>query len=179
VPIHRIYNRVIFDELARTEIQSGIDFTKEYAVEWAGHPNWYNLISKFSLPYLNHACVPETRLLSDFETLPTDLDDWVLKPLFSFAGLGVVVGPTSGDIEAVADASTHVLQRRVSFVPTIDTPEGATKAEVRIMYITDTETGVPMPQTALVRMGRGKQLGVDHNRDAEWVGASAALTVQG
>jgi hypothetical protein len=141
-------------------------------VEWAGHPNWYFKISKFSLPYLRHPCVPETHFLDRMTAIPDDLNDWVLKPLFSFAGLGVKVGPTRDEVEAVTDRSQYILQRRVDFVPVIETPHGPTKAEVRIMYVWQDEL---LPLTALLRMGRGKMMGVDHNRDAEWVGASAAF----
>jgi hypothetical protein len=54
----------------------------------------------------------------------------------------------------------------------IDTPEGATKIEVRIMYVW--LEGL-RPVNTIIRMGRGAQMGVDHNKDMEWVGASAAF----
>ena len=31
------------------------------------------------------------------------------------------------------------------------------------------------PVNLIVRMGRGRMMGVDHNRDLEWVGASAGF----
>src|SRR5262249_55577465 len=135
IPIERIYNRVIVDELVRKGIRPGFDFREELEVEWAGHPNWYFKISKFSLPYLHHVCVPETQFLDQIAELPADLENYVLKPLYSFAGLGVRVGPTREEIAAVADPSQMILQERVDFVPTIETPFGATKAEIRIMYL--------------------------------------------
>jgi hypothetical protein len=144
-------------------------------VEWAGHPNWYFKISKFSLPYFDHPCVPETHFLDHLEALPEDLENWVLKPLFSFAGIGVRVGPTSDDIAAVPNRSEYILQRCVAFTPFVRTPQGDTKVEVRIMYLWNEGADEPDAMTALLRMGRGAQMGVDFNRNMEWVGASAAF----
>ncbi len=175
--VKRLYNRVIVDEVVRKNITLPFDFRDELDVEWAGHPNWYFLMSKFSLPFLNHPSVPKTQFLSDVVALPENLEDFVLKPLFSFAGLGVKVGPTKADIAEVSDPTQWILQERVNFIPTIETPEGPTKVEVRIMFVRVGEHYTAM--TALLRLGRGKMLGVDHNRDATWIGASAAFTVPG
>jgi hypothetical protein len=174
VPIRRIYNRVIVDELQRKSITPAFDFRDDIDVEWAGHPNWYFRISKFSIPYLKHACVPRTCFLSDVREVPTDLENFVLKPLYSFAGLGVVIGPTRADV-AAADPAQFILQEKIDFAPVIETPHGGTKAEIRVMYIWLDQ---PEAVNLIVRMGRGKMMGVDHNRDMEWVGASAGL-VQG
>ena len=171
VPIHRIYNRVIVDELQRKQIQPPFDFRTELDVEWAGHPNWYFRISKFSLPYLQHPSVPKTWFLNQLTERPRDLENYVLKPLYSFAGLGVVIGPTPEQLRAV-DPAQFILQEKVDFAPVIATPHGGTKAEVRVMYIW---TDRPEAVMLIVRMGRGKMIGVDHNRDLEWVGASAGL----
>jgi hypothetical protein len=173
VPIERIYNRVIIDELTRKNITPPFDFRTELDVEWAGHPDWYFKISKFSLPYLQHPAVPPTEFLDRLAALPNDLDNYVLKPLFSFAGLGVRIGPTREEIEAITDRSQYILQKRVDFAPLIETPHGPTKAEIRMMYLWQGEE--PVALTSLVRMGRGKMLGVDQNRDAAWVGASAGF----
>ena len=171
VPIERIYNRVIVDELMRRGIETPFDYRDDLDVEWAGHPNWYFRISKFSIPFLKHPSVPRTAFLS--EGVPDDLENWVLKPLYSFAGLGVVIGPSREEIARIADPSQWILQERVEFAPLIETPHGATKAEIRMMYLwNDAE---PRAVTTIVRMGRGKMMGVDHNRDMEWVGASSAF----
>ena len=172
VPIERIYNRVIVDELVRRQIETPFDYRDDLEVEWAGHPNWYFRISKFSIPFLNHGSVPRTRFLS--EGVPEDLENWVLKPLYSFAGLGVVIGPTREDIERVGDPAQYILQERVDFAALVETPHGPTKAEIRMMYIWDDELRAV---TTIIRMGRGKMMGVDHNRDLEWVGASAAFII--
>jgi hypothetical protein len=172
--IRRIYNRAIVDELVRKAVRPAFSFRDELDVQWAGHPNWFFRISKFSIPYLRHACVPRTWFLDKLETIPEDLENFVLKPLYSFAGLGVVVGPSRADVESIPPArrSQYILQEKVEFAPVFDTPHGATKAEIRILYIWDQRL---RPVNVIVRMGRGTQMGVDHNRNMEWVGASAAF----
>jgi hypothetical protein len=174
VPIHRIYNRTIMDELERKHIRLPFDLRDELDVEWAGHPNWFFRLSKFSLPYLSHPAVPRTRFLDSVE----NPEQYVLKPLFSFAGVGVIVGPTREQIDAIPPERRHdyILQERVDFRPVIDTPFGPTKVEVRIMYIWS--DGLRAVNT-IIRMGRGSQMGVDHNKGMEWVGASAAFIEPG
>lgn len=169
--IRRIYNRAIVDEIQRTGTQPGFDFRDDLDVEWAGHPNWYFRISKFSLPYLRHVSVPKTWFLNRIPEIPADLENYVLKPLYSFAGLGVVVGPTREQVDAV-DPAHYILQEKIEFAATVETPFGLTKTEVRVMYIWLDEMKAV---TTIVRMGRGKMMGVDHNRDMEWVGASAGF----
>jgi len=174
IPILRIYNRAIVDELERKGIKLNFDFRDDLNVEWAGHPNWYFKISKYSIPYLNHQSVPKTWFLDQLRDAPDDLQNYVLKPLYSFAGLGVVIGPTKADLAAVpADKrGDYILQERVQFEPIIATQHGMTKAEVRVMYIWLDEL---TPVMTIIRMGRGLQMGVDHNRNMEWVGSSAGL----
>jgi len=176
VPIERIYNRAIVDELVRKNITLPFDYRDELDVEWAGHPNWYFRISKFSLPYLKHEAVPKTWFLSDVKELPPDRDNYVLKPLYSFAGAGIMFGPTDEQIAAIPPERRrdYILQERVTFERVIETPHGPTQPEIRIMYLWFDEL---TPVMALIRMGRGKMMGVDHNRDLEWVGSSAALIV--
>jgi hypothetical protein len=173
-PIRRIYNRAIVDELVRKGIRPAFSFRDELDVEWAGHPNWFFRISKFSIPFLRHECVPRTWFLDQRESLPDDLHNYVLKPLFSFAGLGVIVGPRRELVENIpaAKGSQYILQERVDFAPLFATPHGPTKAEIRILYIWEERL---RPVNVIVRMGRGAQMGVDHNRNMEWVGASAAF----
>ncbi len=174
IPIHRIYNRAIVDELERRNVKLDFDWRDDLAVEWAGHPNWYFRISKFSIPYLKHLSVPRTWFLNELPEVPPDLDNYALKPLYSFAGLGVVIAPKKEDIAAIpAEKRPHyILQERLNFEPVIETPFGGTKAEVRVMYIWLDEL---KPVLTIIRMGRGLMMGVDHNKNMEWVGASAAL----
>jgi len=174
IPIHRIYNRAIVDELERKNVQLHFDWRDDLDVEWAGHPNWYFRISKFSIPYLKHPSVPKTWFLDRLETIPDDLENYALKPLYSFAGLGVAIAPKKEDITAIpADKRPYyILQERLNFEPVIETPFGGTKAEVRVMYIWLDEL---TPVLTIIRMGRGLMMGVDHNKNMEWVGASAGL----
>ncbi len=174
VPIRRIYNRVIFDELDRKGIRPPFDMRGDLDVEWAGHPNWYFKLSKFSIPFLRHEAAPKTWFLDRLTELPPDLDNYVLKPLYSFAGLGVAVGPTLDEVRSV-DPAKYILQERIRFRPVIDTPHGMTQAEVRIMYVWLDGEPEPRAMTTIVRTGRGRMMGVDHNRDLEWVGATAGL----
>lgn len=176
VPIERIYNRAIVDELERKHVKLAFDWRDDLDVEWAGHPNWYFRISKFSIPYLKHSSVPKTWFLDQLEEIPADLQNYALKPLYSFAGLGVVIAPTKADIAAIrADRRPHyILQERMHFEPVIETPFGATMAEVRVMYVWLDEL---TPVLTIIRTGRGLMMGVDHNKNMEWVGASAAFYV--
>jgi hypothetical protein len=174
VPIERIYNRAIVDELERKGIDLPFDFRDDLDVEWAGHPNWYFRMSKYSIPYLKHPSVPRTWFLDQLPEVPADLDNFVLKPLYSFAGLGVVIAPSRADIDAIPQAkrSEYILQERLNFAPVVETPYGTTKAELRIMYVWLREL---VPVMTIVRMGRGLMMGVDHNKNMAWVGSSAAL----
>jgi hypothetical protein len=173
--IKRIYNRVIPDELERRRIQLPFGYGDDLEVSWAGHPAWYFRVSKFSIPFLSHASVPETRFLDGIEQLPIDRERYVLKPLFSFAGGGIVFAPSDEDIAKIPrdQRKYYILQERIAFEPVISTPEGPTQVEIRIMYVRD---GARLrPVLPLLRMGRGKMMGVDHNKGLRWVGASAGF----
>jgi hypothetical protein len=174
IPVKRIYNRAIVDELERKGVKLAFDFRDDLDVEWAGHPNWYFRISKFSIPHLKHASVPKTWFLDKLETVPDDLENYAIKPLYSFAGLGVIIAPRKQDVAAVPaqSRSQYILQERLNFEPVIETPFGGTKVEVRMMYIWVDEL---TPVLTILRMGRGLMMGVDHNRNMEWVGSSAGL----
>jgi len=174
VPIRRIYNRAIVDELQRKKVKLAFDWRDDLDVEWAGHPNWYFRISKFSIPYLRHESVPKTWFLDKLDRIPEDLQNYALKPLYSFAGLGVVIAPTKEDIAAIPaeNRGGYILQERLHFEPVIETPFGGTKAEVRVMYVWRDELTAVL---TIIRMGRGLMMGVDHNKNMEWVGASAGL----
>jgi len=178
MPIRRIYNRTIVDELQRKKVKLGFDWRDDLNVEWAGHPNWYFRISKFSIPFLRHESVPKTWFLDRLERVPEDLQNYALKPLYSFAGLGVVIAPTKEDIEAIPPEKRgeYILQERLHFEPVIETPFGGTKAEVRVMYVWLDELQAVL---TIIRMGRGLMMGVDQNKNLEWVGASAGLWFEG
>ena len=172
-PIERIYNRAIVDELERRAIELPFDFRDDLQVEWAGHPNWFFRLSKFSLPYLRHVAAPASQFLDRVDRVEFP-ERYVLKPLFSFAGLGVIVGPTAEQIAAIPASrrGEYLLQERVDFQPVVETPAGMAKIEVRIMYIWLDELRAV---NTIVRMGRGAQMGVDHNKGLAWVGGSAGF----
>jgi len=173
--IERIYNRVIPDELERKNVPLPFDYRDDLDVEWAGHPSWYFQISKFSIPWLKHRSVPETTFLHEIDHLPADRERYLLKPLFSFAGGGIIFAPTDAQIAAIPEDQrrNYILQERIEFEPVIQTPEGPTQAEIRVMYVRSPNGFQPV--LPLIRMGRGKMMGVDHNKGLRWVGASAGL----
>ncbi len=182
VPIERIYNRAIVDELERTGVRPAFDYRDELQVEWAGHPNWYFRVSKFSLPYLDHETVPACVFLDEwFEgdraKVPEERQRLLLKPLYSFAGKGIQFAPTDAELSSIPKGERHLylLQERMNFEPVIVTPEGRTQAEIRVMYAWPEADKEMRPLISLVRMGRGLMMGVDHNRNQAWVGGSAAL----
>jgi hypothetical protein len=173
-PIRRVYNRVIPDELDRKGVDLPFDYRDDLDVEWAGHPEWYFRVSKFSIPWLQHWSVPRTWFLHQVTSLPAPRESLVLKPLFSFAGGGIVFAPSDEELAAIPSGQRdqYILQERISFDPVIATPHGPTQAEIRMMYVWTDELRAVLP---LVRMGRGKMMGVDHNKGLRWVGASAGL----
>jgi hypothetical protein len=172
--IARVYNRTIADELAKVGATLPFSFRDELEIEWAGHPNWFFRMSKYTLPFLQHPTVPRTSFLHELKSIPDDLENYVLKPLYSFAGSGVVVGPTRAEVEAIAESKRgeYILQERVEYAPVINAIPGPTKAEVRIMFIWLDEL---QPVVNLIRLGRGKMMGVDYNKNLTWVGSSAGL----
>ncbi len=182
IPIARIYNRAIVDEMERKQVKLGFDYRDDLDVEWAGHPNWYFQISKFSLPYLKHPSVPQTVFLDEWfrgagtERLQKERDQTLLKPLYSFAGRGISFAPGDEELQSIPmeDRHLYLMQEKVQFAPVIETPHGMTQAEVRVMYLWP-DGGQLTPVISLVRMGRGLMMGVDHNRNREWVGGSAGL----
>ena len=174
--VARVYNRAIVDEVVKSAPALRFSFRDELDIEWAGHPNWFFRMSKFTLPYLKHSTVPRTMFLDEMVHLPDDLHNYVLKPLYSFAGSGVIVGPTRAEVDAVPGFRRHeyILQEKVEYAPVIDAPPGATRAEVRIMFIWLDQL---RPVMNLVRMGRGKMMGVDYNKNLTCVGSSSGLCV--
>jgi hypothetical protein len=177
VEVKRIYNRVIFDDLQQQspEIQEkGKILLEELEVEWVPHPNWFYRISKFTMPYLHHPYIPETNFLSDVKQIPGDLQNYVLKPLFSFAGQGVVIDVTKADIEKVKDPHNWILQRKVKYADVIETPDIPAKAEIRIFYFWKDGESRPVATHNLARLSKGKMIGVRYNKDKEWVGGATA-----
>jgi hypothetical protein len=180
IPIKRIYNRVIADELHAVKHVLGeiISFTDDLDVEWIPHPHWFYRISKFTLPFLKHPYIPETWFLNQLESIPTDLQHYVLKPLFSFAGQGVVIDVTLDDIHGIKDPENWILQRKVDYAACIETPDEPAKVEIRLMYVWKDGAKRPILATNLARLSKGKMIGVRYNKDKEWVGGSVAYFEQ-
>ncbi|HKP32356.1 MAG TPA: hypothetical protein VJT83_06500 [Chitinophagaceae bacterium] len=175
--VKRIYNRVIFDDLHAQKDSLGkfVDIREDIDVEWVPHPNWFYRISKFTLPFIRHPYVPKTYFLNEIKQMPTDLENYVLKPLFSFAGQGVVIDVTQKDIDNVKDPENWILQRKVKYADVIQTPDDPAKAEIRMMYLWKDGWDRPKPAINLARLSKGKMIGVRYNQDKEWVGGSVAL----
>lgn len=173
--VKRIYNRVIFDDLQQQtpEVQEkGKILFEDLDVEWIPHPNWFYRISKYTLPFICHRYVPETFFLNEVKQLPGDLENYVLKPLFSFAGQGVVIDVTQKDIDNVNDPQNWILQRKVKYADVIKTPDIPAKTEIRIFYFWEEGKPRPVPTQNLSRLSKGKMIGVRYNKDKEWVGGS-------
>jgi hypothetical protein len=176
--IKRIYNRLIFDDLFQQtkEVQEkGKLFQENVDVEWVPHPNWFYKISKYSLPFIKHPYVPETQFLNEVRSLPGDLENYVVKPLFSFAGQGVIIDVTKEDIEKIKDPENWILQKKVNYEAIIETPDEPAKAEIRMFYFWEEGAARPVATNNLARLSKGKMIGVRYNKDREWVGGSYAL----
>ncbi|HKI79811.1 MAG TPA: hypothetical protein VKA26_14820 [Ignavibacteriaceae bacterium] len=171
IRIERIYNRVIFDELQRKNLEIKFPIFDELKVEWAGHPNWFFRISKHSLPFLKNVYNPNCFFLNDLKSYPEDLQNYVLKPLYSFAGHGVEVELTKEFLDSVKDRNNYILQQKIKYAPLIKTLDVNSKVEIRMMYLWDKK---PLLVNNLVRMSKGKMMGVDHNKNRTWVGSSIA-----
>ena len=174
--VKRIYNRLIFDDLQQQEgLGDVVDLTKAYDVDWIPHPNWFYRISKFTLPFIKNPFVPETFFLNELKPIPADLGNYVLKPLFSFAGMGVVIDVTPADIEHVKDPQNWILQRKVKYADVIETPDGMAKAEIRLFYFWKDGWARPLAVHNLARLSKGKMIGTRYNMNKEWVGGNVAF----
>jgi hypothetical protein len=177
IRVKRIYNRVIFDELLqRTDLDLKFSFTDDLDVKWVGHPNWFFRISKYTMPYIQSDYMPKTLFLDQVETIPYDLENYVLKPLYSFSGAGVVFHVKPQDIEAITDRSQFILQEKVNYVPVVKTADNeAVKVEVRIMLIWPDDAPEPIIVNNLARLSKGEMIGVKFNKDKTWVGGSVGF----
>lgn len=180
-PIRRIFNRLIFDDLFQQspDVQEkGRIFQQELDVTWVPHPNWFYRLSKFTLPFIHHPNVPETYFLDEVAQLPQDLENYVVKPLFSFAGQGVIIDVTAEAIDAITDPHHWILQRKVNYAAIIETPDEPAKAEIRIFYFWEPGASRPIATNNLARLSKGKMVGVRYNKDKEWVGGTFCLFEQ-
>lgn len=176
-PIKRIYNRLIFDEIEgdRDIFDKVVDIRKPLDVEWITHPNWFYRISKFTMPFLSGHYVPKTVFLNDVHTIPDGLENYVLKPLFSFAGQGVIIDVKREDIEKIKDPENWILQEKVNYEPVLQAPDGGVKIEIRLLYLWPDGDSKPTLAINLARLSRGKMIGVRYNKDFDWVGGTIAF----
>lgn len=175
--VKRIYNRVIFDELDKIpDLKTEFDFREGIDVTWVTHPNWFFKISKFLLPMLNHKFIPKSYFLHEFPETE-NLENFVLKPLFSFAGSGVNLNPTQEIIDAINDKENYILQRKVTYEPIFEDTNGDfSKAEIRLLYIWRENDERPILLENLGRMTKAAMINVDFNKkDAIWIGSSNAF----
>ena len=176
--VKRIYNRLIFDDLdSQTDVVHHLDFSKNYDVQWVPHPNWFYRISKYTLPFIQHPYVPETFFLNEV-VAPLQLQNYVLKPLFSFAGMGVVIDVTQEDIDKIKDPENWILQKKVMYDPIIATLDEPAKAEIRLFYFWKDEWERPVAVHNLARLSKGKMIGTRYNKDKTWVGGTVAYFEQ-
>jgi hypothetical protein len=175
--IKRIYNRLIFDEIEDDPdiFNRAADIRKPFEVEWITHPNWFYRISKFTMPFLHGDYVPQTWFLNQIEHIPDDLENYVLKPLFSFAGQGVIIDVTKQDIKSIKDPENWILQQKVNYEPVLQAPDGRVKVEIRLLYLWPNGDSKPTLATNLARLSRGKMIGVRYNKDFDWVGGTVAF----
>jgi hypothetical protein len=181
VRIKRIYNRLIFDDLKHFPgLETDFHLTDDVDVEWVGHPNWFFRISKYTLPLLKSPYVPDSYFLSDLPEYPADLENYVLKPLFSFAGSGVKLNVTPADLDAIpADQRDgYLLQKKVVYEPVIQSPDGLVKCEIRMLFIWPKGDEKPTLLTNLGRLSRGEMIGVDFNKNKDWVGGTVCFFEQ-
>ncbi|WP_223650071.1 hypothetical protein [Hymenobacter psoromatis] len=176
IQIKRIYNRIIFDELARyPNLRPAFNLLDEVDITWVGHPNWFFRISKFTLPLIKSQYAPSSFYLQDLTTYPADLENYVLKPLYSFAGAGVKLHITSADLDAITDKDNYLLQRKVTYAPVIQSPDGLVKCEIRLLYTWPQAAAYPKLVAGLARLSRGEMIGVDFNKNKDWVGGTTPL----
>ena len=176
IEIKKIYNRVIFDELLqRNDLQREFNLTEDVEVEWVGHPNWFFRISKFAMPYIKSEYAPLSFFLNEIKSYPADLENYVLKPLFSFAGSGVVIDFTTEILDGITDRENYILQKKVQYASAFESPTGSVKVEIRLLYVWDENDSIPKPVVTMGRLSKGAMIGVSHNKNKDWVGGSSAL----
>ncbi|MEM6517118.1 MAG: hypothetical protein AAF688_13110 [Bacteroidota bacterium] len=179
VKILKIYNRIIFDELYQFKhLKTEFNFTDEVDVEWIGHPNWFFRISKYTMPLLKGEFIPKSFYLDKLESIPEDLENYVLKPLYSFAGAGVQIHVTKEMIDTIQDKSNYLLQEKVAYAPIIETMDVPAKCEIRMMMMHNSTTNKTEIVSNLIRLSKGEMVGVKYNKDKTWVGGSTGFFVE-
>ena len=178
IEIKRIYNRLIFDDLLQNypNLETNFKMTDDIEATWITHPNWFFRISKFTLPLLKSNYIPQSFYLSDLKAYPSDLENYVLKPLFSFAGSGVKLNISKEDLDKINDKENYLIQRKVQYEPVIKDVDGnLIKTEIRLLFVWEDNATRPKLVTNLARLSRGEMIGVNFNKNFDWVGGSCAF----
>jgi hypothetical protein len=176
IQVLKIYNRIIFDELdQRDDLKREFNFQDEVDVQWIGHPNWFFRISKYTMPLLKGDYVPKSYYLDQLKTIPDDLENYVLKPLYSFAGAGVEIHVTRKMIDDIKNKANYLLQEKVAYHPIIETLDIPAKCEIRMMLLHNNATNTTEIVSNLMRLSKGEMIGVKYNKDKTWVGGTVGF----
>jgi hypothetical protein len=177
IKIDRIYNRIVADELKKQSAEikeKAAILYSDLDASWVTHPNHFFRISKYLLPFLQHDWIPKTQFVDQIESIPHHVENYILKPLFSFAGQGVIIDVQASDFASITDPENWILQEKVTYAPCVETPDGFAKAEIRLFYFWDKPTQKYIATLNLCRLSKGKMIGVNFNQTATWVGGSLA-----
>jgi hypothetical protein len=126
------------------------------------------------LSLLQHPNIPASYYVNELASIPEDLENYVLKPLFSFAGAGVIIDVVKSDIENLPDPQNWMLQKKVNYAPIVKTPTTPAKVEIRLLYLWEEGAARPFPAINIARLSKGKMIGVRYNQNETWVGGSIA-----
>jgi len=177
IKIDRIYNRIVADELKKQSAEikeKAAILYSDLDASWVTHPNHFFRISKYLLPFLKHDWIPKTEFVDQIESIPHHIENYILKPLFSFAGQGVIIDVQASDFASMTDPANWIMQEKVTYAPCVETPDGFAKAEIRLFYFWDKPTQKYIATLNLCRLSKGKMIGVNFNQTATWVGGSLA-----
>ena len=177
IKIDRIYNRIVADELKKQSAEikeKAAILYSDLDASWVTHPNHFFRISKYLLPFLKHDWIPKTEFVDQIESIPHHIENYILKPLFSFAGQGVIIDVQASDFESMTDPANWIMQEKVTYAPCVETPDGVAKAEIRLFYFWDKPTQKYIATLNLCRLSKGKMIGVNFNQTATWVGGTLA-----
>jgi hypothetical protein len=127
------------------------------------------------MPLLKGEFVPKSYYLNALKTIPEDLENYVLKPLYSFAGAGVEIHVTRKMIDEITNKSNYLLQEKVAYAPVIETMDEPAKCEIRMMLLHNSKTNKTEIVSNLMRLSKGEMVGVKYNKDKTWVGGSTGF----
>jgi hypothetical protein len=156
--IDRIYNRIITSSLSGADLV----FYKSLqgmSVTWANHPDWFYLISKSTLPYLDSPFVPKSQLFN-FQNIDSyNLNKSIIKPLWDYAGRGFIKNPQFIDKSIIGTLKEHVIQEKVKYFQNKTTNgDAAFYTEVRLLMMRDTLSGAYNAHSALTRSNTDEQI---------------------